>query len=213
MRLARLTTTIMLILALACMLAAGASAKPHGVLSKAEYQQLLTAEHRVKALSVKDPQAFKKAAAICARIRKVSPLVSAVRSDCVDLVAFGSEGAKAENATTHCALDPASEQALLRCLLPTFRTYYADAQSFYRAELHVAKLAAARGFGSKCVAVIGDSPRTIAAEAHLVGDLRKMVNALKTGNLDELQGVSNRIDADSNAIDPGPVSLSLCPHR
>ncbi|HEX3804656.1 MAG TPA: hypothetical protein VHV75_17660 [Solirubrobacteraceae bacterium] len=206
-------TTILICVAASIFAAAVASAAPRGVLTKAEYQQLLAAEQRVKALSSKDAEGLKKADAICARIQKVSQLVSAVRSDCLDLVAFGSEAVKAENAATHCALDPPSEQAILRCLLPTFRTYYADARVFYLAEQQVAKIAAARGFSSRCVAVIGDMPKTITAEARLVTDLKEMVNALRTGNVNELQTVSNRIDKDSNAINPRSSSLSLCPHQ
>jgi hypothetical protein len=190
-----------------------ASATPRGVLSKAEYQQLITAEKRVKTLSPKDPQGYVKADGICRQIRDVSPLVGAVHTDCLALVAFGKAGSNAEDAATKCALDPPSERAVLRCLLPSFRTYYATAKVFYRAETHVATLASARGFKPRCVTVIGDSPKTLAAEARLVDDLKQTVNALKAGNVNELQAVSTRIDHDGNAVSPATGSLSLCPHQ
>ncbi len=204
---------VLICAAISALAVTAASAAPRGVLSKAEYRQLLVAQKRVKVLSSKDPQGLKKAAAVCASIQRVSPLVSAVRSDCKDLVVFGDEAATVENATTKCALDPPSEQAVLRCLLPTFRTYYADARAFYLAEQHVARIAAGRGFSGRCVAVIGDTPKTIAAEARLVSDLKAMVSALQAADVSELQAVSNRIDKDLNAVNPGPSSLSLCPHQ
>jgi hypothetical protein len=213
MRRPRLTSTVLICVVATIFATASAAAAPRGVLTKAEYQQLLAAEKRVKVLSSKNPQGFTEADSICTRIKSVSPLVGAVRSDCMALVAFGNESTKADNAATTCALDPPSEQAVLRCLLPTFQIYHADAKAFYLAETRVAKLAAARGFDAKCVAVIGDTPKTIVAEADLVDDLKQMVSALRNGNLNELQMVSDRIDKDADALNPRASSLSVCPHR
>lgn len=133
--------------------------------------------------------------------------------DCQALVAFAKEGATADDATTKCALDPPSAKAVLRCLLPAFRTYHTDARAFYLAEKRVAKLAAARGFSKKCVAVIGDAPKTIAAESRLATDLEDMVDALKAGDLNKLQAASNRVGKDADEVNPGQSSLSVCPHQ
>lgn len=192
--------------------ATGASAAPRGVLTRAEYQQLRSAEKRIKSLSERDARGVGQVRVICSHLRRVSPLITAVRSGCLDLVALGGDNAKLNATATKCGIDPGSVAALLTCLIPTVRGYYTDAESFYRTETRVNRLARARGFSSTCVAVIGDSPRNIAAEGRVAGDLKAAVSALRGQNPGALQTLSSRVDRDVSSIKPGPSSLSLCPH-
>ena len=194
--------------------AAGAGAMtPHPALSRAEYQQLQLAQKRIKSLESSDTRNVNAANRVCKRMRDVSRLIAAVRRGCLDLVRLGGDDAKLNARATRCGIDPASEAAILSCLLPAMRSYHADAESFYRAESYVNRLAKARGFSNVCVAVIGDSPGNLAAEGRLAGDLEMAVQALKSQNPEALQNLSSEIQATVKAIRPGPSSLSLCPHR
>jgi hypothetical protein len=192
--------------------ATATSAVPHGVLTQAEFQQLRSAEKRIKSLSERDTRGIRQVRVICSRVRRVSSLITAVRSGCLDLVALGGDNAKLNARAIKCGIDPGSEAAILTCLIPAVRGYYADAESFYHAETHVDRLARARGFSSRCVAVIGDSPGNISAEGRVAGDLRAAVAALRNQNPDALQTLSNRLERDVNSIRPGLSSLAPCPH-
>jgi len=210
---AGIVSTVLVCVVAGICAAAAASVLPRGVLTRAEYQQLRSAEKRIKSLSERDTRDIRQVRVICGNLRSVSPLIAAVRSGCLDLVALGGDNAKLNATATKCGIDPGSEAAILTCLIPTVRGYYTDAQSFYRAETRVNRLARARGFGSACVAVIGDSTRNISAERRVAGDLKAAVSALSGQNPDALQTLSDRLDRDVNSIKPGPSSLSLCPHR
>ncbi len=212
MRLGRPVRTVATCIAVALCAAAPASAASRGTLTSAEYQQLHTAEKRIKSLSEKDTRDIGQVRVICSRLRRVSPLIAAVRSGCLDLVALGGDNAKLNASATKCGIDPGSEAAILTCLIPTVRGYYADAEAFYHAETYVDRLARSRGFSSTCVAVIGDSPSNISAEGRVAGDLKAAVSALRGQNPEALQTLSDRLDRDVNSIKPGPSSLSLCPH-
>ena len=88
-----------------------------------------------------------------------------------------------------------------------------DADAFYKAESLVDRLAKGRGFGKNCVAVIGDSPGNVAAEGRLAQDLKAAVSALQQQNPDALQTLSDQINADIQAIRPGPTfALTLPAH-
>jgi hypothetical protein len=201
---------------LACVLALSpaAAARAHATrpLTKAEYHQLQLAQKRIRSLESSDARSFEKANGVCSRMHDVSPLIAAVRNGCLDLIRLGGDDARLNARATHCGIDPPSEAAILTCLVPAIQSYYSDAETFYRAETHVDRLARARGFSSACVAVIGDSPGNIAAEGRLAGDLKAAVQALRSQNPQALQTLSNEIEADIKAIKPGPSSLSLCPH-
>ncbi|HUY60066.1 MAG TPA: hypothetical protein VMV16_10185 [Solirubrobacteraceae bacterium] len=192
--------------------ATAASAVPRGFLTRAEYQQLRSAEMRIKSISARDTRGIRQVRAVCSRLRRVSPLIAAVRSGCLDLIALGGDNAKLNATATKCGIDPGSEAAILTCLIPTVRGYYMNAESFYRAESRVNRLARARGFSSMCVAVIGDSPRNISAEGRVAGDLKAAVSALRTQNPGALQTLSGQLDRDVSLIKRGPSSLSVCPH-
>jgi hypothetical protein len=211
---ARIVSTLLVcVVASFCAAAAAPAAVPRVALSSAEYQQLRSAEKRIKSLSERDTRDIRQVRVICSRLRSVSPLIGAVRAGCLDLVALGGDNAKLNATATKCGIDPGSEAAILTCLIPTVRGYYTDAESFYRAETRVNRLARGRGFSSTCVAVIGDSPRNISAEGRVAGDLKATVSALRGQNPEALQTLSGRLDRDVNSIKPGPSSLSLCPHR
>ncbi|MGH2861557.1 MAG: hypothetical protein ACRDLT_08620 [Solirubrobacteraceae bacterium] len=143
----------------------------------------------------------------------VSRLVTAVRNGCLDLIRLGGDDAKLNARATKCGIDPPSEVAILSCLVPAVRRYHTDAEAFYRSQSHVDRLAKARGFSRRCVAVIGDSPANIAAEGRLAADLRAAVQALENQNPQALQTLSDQIQTAVRTIRPGPSSLSLCPHR
>lgn len=207
-----IVSTVLVCVVASIYAATAASAVPRGVLTGAEYQQLRSAEKRIKSLSERDTRDIRQVRVICGRLRRVSPLIAAVRSGCLDLVALGGDNAKLNAAATRCGIDPGSEAAILTCLIPTVRGYYTDAESFYRAETRVNRLARARGFSRTCVAVIGDSPRNIAAEGRVAGDLKAAVSALEGQNPEALQTLSDQLERDVNSIKPGPTSLSLCPH-
>lgn len=189
-----------------------ASAGSVRALTKAEYQQLQIAQRRIHSLESSASRGLAKTNAICTRMRDVSPLITAVRTGCLDLVRLGGDDGKLNTRATKCGIDPSSEAALLTCLLPAVQSYYVDAEAFYRAESHVNRLASRRGFSRSCVAVIGDSSANIAAEGRLAADLKAAVQALKSQNPQALETLSNQIRAAIDAIKPGPSSLALCPH-
>lgn len=212
MRMRRRTYTLLACLAVALSAAGVAAASSPRVLSKAEYQQLQLAQKRIHSLESSDARSFAKANGVCTRLHNVSPLIAAVRGGCLDLIRLGGDDNRLNARATKCGIDPSSEAAVLTCLVPAVKSYYTDAEAFYRAETNVDRLARARGFTRACVAVIGDSPANIAAEGRLASDLKAAVQALDNQNAQALQTLSNEIQADIRAIKPGPDSLSLCPH-
>jgi hypothetical protein len=212
MWIARLLGTLTACLVVALGAVSAASAAPVKYLTKAEYQQLRVAQSRIRSLESSDARSFKKASGVCTRMHDVSPLITAVRNGCLDLIKLGGDDEKLNARATKCGIDPSSESAILTCLVPAVQSYYADAEAFYRAESYVDRLAKRRGFDSRCVAVIGDSPDNIAAEGRLAGDLKAAVQALKNQDSQALQTLSSQLQADIRAIRPGPSSLSLCPH-
>ncbi|HWD70449.1 MAG TPA: hypothetical protein VG293_09645 [Solirubrobacteraceae bacterium] len=205
--------SILLASALAFSAPALASARAVRPLTSAEYHQLHHAQDRIRSLESSDGRSFRRASAVCTHLDEVTRLITAVRNGCVDLIRLGGDDAKLNAQATKCGIDPPSEAAILTCLVPAVQSYYQDAEAFYRAESYVDRLARARGFSSSCVAVIGDSPRNIAAEGRLAGDLKAAVQALKNQNPEALQTLSQQIDTAVKSIKPGPSSLSLCPRR
>jgi hypothetical protein len=212
MRTARFLGALITCLVVALGAVTAASAAPVKALTKAEYQQLRLAQSRIRSLESSDARSFKKANGVCTRMHDVSPLITAVRNGCLDLIRLGGDDSKLDARATHCGIDPPSEAAILTCLVPAVQSYYSDAELFYRAESYVDRLARRRGFDSSCVAVIGDSPDNIAAERRLAGDLKAAVQALKNQDSQALQTLSSQLQADIRAIKPGPSSLSFCPH-
>jgi len=191
----------------------GAVARALRPLSTAEFKQLQRAQDRIRSLETSNVRGIERANAVCTHMQPVSRLIGAVRDGCLDLIRLGGDDARLNARATKCGINPSSEAAILTCLVPAVQSYYQDAQSFYRAESYVNKLAVARGFDSRCVAVIGDSAGNIAAEGRLAGALRSAVQALKNQNPQALQTLSDQIRAAVKAIRPGPSSLSLCPRR
>jgi hypothetical protein len=213
MRIARFLGPLLACLVVMLSAASAASAGSTKLLTKAEYQQLQLAQKRIRSLESSDARSFEKANAVCTRMHDVSPLITAVRNGCLDLIKLGGDDQKLNARATHCGIDPPSEAAILTCLVPAVQSYYADAEAFYRAESYVDRLAKRRGFNSSCVAVIGDSAHNIAAEGRLADDLKAAVQALKNQNSQALQTLSGQLQADINAIKPGPSSLMVCPHQ
>lgn len=210
----QLRSGLLVLVAMAALVAAAsASAQAVRPLSTAEYQQLRAAQDRIRSLENSDGQGFRRAMAICTRIHGVTRLVSTVRAGCLDLTALAGDDAKLNAQATKCGINPPSEAAILTCLVPAVQNYYRDADAFYAAESHVDRIARARGFSSRCVAVIGDSPANLAAEGRLATDLKQAVRALQKQNPQALQTLADQIHAAVQAIRPGPSSLSLCPHR
>lgn len=199
--------------ALAGGVAVPAAAATHGMLTRSEYQQLRLAQSRIRSLAASNTRSFRRANAVCTRMRRVSPLIAAVRRGCLDLIRLAGDDGRLNARATRCGINPPSASAILACLVPAVRSYYADAEAFYRAESLVNRLATARGFSRTCVAVIGDSPGNVAAEGRLAQDLKAAVTALEHRNPDALQTLTTRIHTDLKSIRRGPTSLSLCPHR
>ncbi|HWE58798.1 MAG TPA: hypothetical protein VG228_03810 [Solirubrobacteraceae bacterium] len=212
MRTVRLLSTVLACAIVALSAVSTASAHSARVLTKSEYQQLQLAQRRIRSLESSDARRIQRADQVCTHMRDVSRLITAVRNGCLDLIRLGGDDAKLNARATHCGIDPPTEAAILTCLVPAVQSYYTDAETFYRAESYVDRLARARGFNSTCVAVIGDSPDNIAAEGRLAGDLKAAVQALKSQNPQALQTLSGQIEAAVRAIRPGPSSLALCPH-
>jgi hypothetical protein len=212
MRTVRFLSTVLACAIVALGAVSTASAHSARVLTKSEYQQLQLAQRRIRSLESSDARRIQSADQVCTHMSDVSRLITAVRNGCLDLIRLGGDNAKLNARATHCGIDPPTEAAVLTCLVPAVQNYYTDAESFYRAESYVDRLARARGFNSTCVAVIGDSPGNIAAEGRLAGDLKAAVQALKNQNPQALQTLSGQIEAAVRAIRPGPSTLSLCPH-
>lgn len=213
MALRRSLGRFLLCVAVALIAAAPAAAAQHGVLTKSEYRQLELAQKHIKSLESSDARNFSQADAVCTQMRPVSRMIADVRSGCLDLIRLGGDYGKLNARATKCGIDPSSEAALLSCMVPAVQSYHADAESLYRAESLVDRLAKARGFSSTCVAVIGDSQANITAEGHLAQDLGAAASALQKQNADALQTLFSQIQTDLRSIRPGPSSLSLCPHQ
>ncbi len=203
----------LLVLCFTALLGGASAAAARGVLTRVEYQQLQLAQKRIRSLISSNARSFEKANAVCTHMHPVSPLIAAVRRGCLDLIRLGGDEDKLNARATRCGINPGSQAGLLSCMLPAVRSYYADANAFYKDESAVNRLAKARGFSRKCVAVIGDSTANIAAEGRLAQDLKAAVTALQQQNPNALQTLFNQIHSDVRSIRPGPTSLSLCPHR
>ncbi len=192
--------------------AGGAQARAVHPLTRAEFQQLTLAQRRIRSLESSDARSLNRASRVCTRIQGVSPLVSAVRTGCLDLIRLGGDNARLNARAIRCGIDPGSATALLGCLVPAVERYQRDATAFYRQEVLVDRLAQARGFGATCVAVIGDTPANIAAEGRLAAALGAAARALRAQNPQALQTLTGEIQSVVRSIRPGPTSLSLCPH-
>lgn len=190
-----------------------AAARTVRPLSGPEYQQLQLAQKRIRSLESSNARSFKRANSVCAHMRGVSPLISAVRAGCLDLIRLGGDNDRLNARATKCGINPSSAAAILTCLVPAVQSFYNDAEAFYTAQKRVVRLAKARGFSRACVAVIGDSPGNIAAEGRLAADLKAAVQALRKQDPQALQTLSGQIQAAVKSIRHGPTALSLCPHR
>lgn len=213
MALRRSLGRLVLCVAVALIAAAPAAAARRGVLTRSEYRQLQLAQKRIKSLESSDARSFGRAGAVCTHMSPVSRMIADVRSGCLDLIRLGGDYGKLNARATKCGIDPSSEAALLSCMVPAVQSYHADAESLYRAESLVDRLAKARGFSGTCVAVIGDSQTNIAAEGRLAQDLGAAASALKQQNPDALQTLFSQIQTDIRSIRRGPSSLSVCPHQ
>ncbi len=209
----RSVVRLALCIAFALIAVAPAAAAQRGVLTRVEYQQLQLAQKRIKSLESSDARNFSAAYTVCTHLRRVSKLITDVRTGCLDLIRLGGDQGRLNAQATKCGIDPGSEAALLTCLVPAVQGYHADAEAFYQAESSVNRLARARGFSSTCVAVIGDSQGNVAAEGKLAQDLNAAVRALQQQNPDALQTLFSQIQTAIRSIKPGPSSLSLCPHQ
>ncbi len=212
----RLTVAVSVALACVCLIgsAGNALAASRGVLSGAEYQQLKGAQQRIRALSsANDQHRLSRDAVLCRRIDAVSTLIGAVKRGCLALVKLAGDDQLLNSRATKCGINPASEAALLTCLVPAVKRYHADAEAFYRAETHVVTIARQRGFSSRCVSVIADSPSNISAVGQLASDLSAAVTALQHQDPSALQNLSVQIQSVAKSFKPSPHRLAACPHR
>jgi hypothetical protein len=188
--------------------AATATAATSGTLTAAEYTQLASAE---KALN--SAASSNAAGLVCKDTKNVSPLLAAWKTGCTDVVGYAIDGGKAQSAAKSCA-KRASVAARMTCMLPGYKTFSLVAAAYYRADKNIDKIAAARGFSTTCVAVLGDPAKVVAAEGRLANDLKLLVTALRAKNAAAVQVAATVADKDqAQAQTNTTTSLSLCPHK
>ncbi|HET9094441.1 MAG TPA: hypothetical protein VFN36_05090 [Solirubrobacteraceae bacterium] len=212
MRALRVLSVVLSVMVIA--LGEGAPSQAQAVrgLTKVEFRQLTLAQRRIRTLESSDARSLSRAHQVCARLLAVSPLISAVRTGCLDLVRLGGDRSRLNARAIRCGIDPGTAVRLLDCLVPAVEGFQTDATAFHRQELLVNRMARARGFDAACVAVIGDSPANIAAEGRLAADLGAAVRALKTQSPLALETLTSQLESVVRSIRPGPTSLALCPH-
>lgn len=188
--------------------AATASASSSGVLSAAEYTQLASAQTALKAAPSADATVL-----VCQKAKNVSPLLKAWKADCKGVANYAITGIKAQAAAKSCTKYSSTADRMI-CMFPSYNAFYHAAATYYRADQKVDQVAAARGFSSACVAVVGDPAKVVAAEGRLAADLKQLVKALHARNAAALQTAAALADKDQGEIQSNaPSSLSLCPHK
>ncbi len=193
----------------ACGLAVAAA--PANMLTTSEYQQLRAAQTQIRGLG--SHGSFARFRQICQGLQPSTELMHAKRADCLAMGRFGFDSIQANTAADRCTAEGSAVAQMDRCMLPSFKAYRASTHAYYLADRHVDTVAHARGFSNRCVAVLGNTQRTVAAENRLATDLGTFVNALRHADLTALQTAAKRVDADGRAIGESEASLALCPHQ
>jgi hypothetical protein len=185
-----------------------ASAAPKAVLSTSEYSELASAQTALKTVS--SATATLK---ICEQTKSVSPLLKAWKTDCNGVANYAITGVKAQAAANSCR-KYSSTADRMTCMYPSYKAFSQAATAYYRADKHVNKIAAARGFSAACVSVLGDPTKVVTAEGRLATDLKMLVRALHRKDAKALETAATLADEDQGQIQSdAPSSLSLCPHK
>jgi hypothetical protein len=188
--------------------ASTASAATTAMLTHGEYTQLAAAQNALKSASSADATVL-----VCKHTKNVSPLLKAWKKDCNGVANYALTGIKAQAAAKTCTKYSVTADRMI-CMFPSYKAFYRAAVAYARADSAVDRIARARGFSAACVAVLGDPPKVVAAEARLASDLKQLVNALHRKDAAALQTAATLADKDQGAIESNaPSLLSLCPHR
>lgn len=188
--------------------ACAASAATKATLTHGEYTQLAGAQKALKSASSADATAL-----VCKQTKSVSALLKAWKQDCNGVANYALTGIKAQAAAKSCAKYSGTADRMI-CMFPSYSAFYKAAVAYAKADSAVDQIARARGFSAACVAVLGDPPKVVSAEARLASDLKQLVSALHKKDAAALQTAATLADKDQGAIESNaPSSLSLCPHR
>ncbi len=185
-----------------------------GVLTSAEYQQLVVLQGQYSARSLKSLPALEAAQTKCNEVSPVSALVGAERTDCRNGFAWLITSVRIESKLKGCA-SGATVSGRLRCLLPDYQKLSVAVRALYNADAYVNHLASGRRFTRTCVQALGDTPKSIAAEGRMATDAARLVTAIRGRNLLGVQKYGGLYDADTaDAESAGSkASLSVCPHQ
>lgn len=189
------------------------AATTRGVLTSAEYQQLVLLQSQYNSKSLKSLSALEAGQRTCNRMTPVSALVGAARADCRDGFAWLISSVRIELKLKGCARGATIDRRF-GCLLPYYAKLSVAVRALHNADAYVTRVASGRHFTRTCVRAIGDSPKAIADEGRMAKDASRLVSAIRSRNLLGVQKYGGLYDADTaEAVSAGSkVPLSVCPH-
>lgn len=203
---------LLLITGLVLALSAGvATAASGGSLTSFEYQQLVTARDRLKAV-----KSVSAAIWDCQQIQMQTQLLNAERSDCISQFQLVKVNGVMKSYEADC-IAYRTAAARLRCLLPGYRQFYATVATFYHSESHIRQIAISRDLGEPCTDLLSDKPLVISEEKLAVEAIASIIRAAEAGNLLTFESESGKAItaladvAKGQQANDGPPSI--CRHQ
>jgi hypothetical protein len=187
-----------------------------GVLTIAEYQQLLELQTRLKPITPNTLKNVNAMLSACEQTQQLSPLLRDVRAECDSEAGFLLDEYRLRVAESGCTTYPTTS-ARLNCLNRPYSKFANAMASFYGADVAVSDVATTRGFSGRCLAVLATPRSTLRKEQRVVKALRQVIVALRAKNLLEFEAESGIAPTAfarlGQGMKTGPQDIALCPHQ
>ncbi len=208
----------LLILLCALLVPGAAAASANGSLTSAEYAQLIAVRKEVKSVKAKTVAATVKAVVWdCETIQEVTPLLGAMRSDCIAQAEMADFPAVVHALVKECSVYKTLGDRF-KCMTPTYSRLYAINLSFYRSESLIHLIATSRHFTAACANYLSEPPKVLAEEKQTTTAFRSILAAMKAANALATQKYAGELVTESAEVQQGQNAnakghLSLCPHQ
>ena len=180
-------------------------AAPRGVLTQAEYQGMLAAQHAIA--HAFGPHAGAQSAHRACKTLSGSRLMTTQRAECVASLIFFDNFTGFSSALARCEKGSANAAAL-PCLARVVGGFYTVSERFLKTDRASRRAALARGFSGRCFNFLVLTPHQLSAVRKIAGALFGFERALASLNLKALITEGKRTDS---AISSGAKALVISP--
>ena len=202
-----------IMVALAICATAAASSVPRGVLSQAEYQELVTTEKAEAHLG--HGAITQVAQRDCRGLTNVSRLTRTQHAECEAAFVFFYRFIDFTTVFTGCEKD-STELAQRRCLERTTKTFSWSTSRFLVTDSASRNAALQRGFAGKCLDYLILTPPQKSAIKQLASGLRGLHRALVTGNAAALVTAAKQFTTDMSVAHKAlfvTATVEVCRHE